>query len=114
MDRRIPRKSEWCVYCYRHKHNAEDKDYPCDAHPDGKDYTGSDAYDPPPSSGVFDTVGHRFKNVEGLFWLCYGYDPRTGFWMKSEETGEVCNVSERAIGRTYHRVLPKFFDRSPL
>ena len=62
-----------------------------------------------------ETVGHYFK-AHGDVYLCIRYLPRTGFFMRCIEkgqtqgllnraVGEVVDVSERAIGRTYHRII---------
>jgi len=58
------------------------------------------------------TVGHRFKSWDGHEYYCDSYDPRQGYWMTradapeenktDEHTQWRRNVSERAIGRTYH------------
>lgn len=48
------------------------------------------------------TVGERFRSPYGDC-TCTSYDSRQGFWM-AWANGERHNVSERAIGRTYHRV----------
>ena len=59
------------------------------------------------------TVGEYFNGHDGFIYYCDSYDPRIGFWMtpvtstKADEPGplpERRNVSERAIGRTFHRV----------
>ena len=61
-----------------------------------------------------ETVGQRFRFM-GVVFVCDSYDPSCGFWMTPEDTsvedpiyeGERVrrrNVSERAIGRTYHRI----------
>jgi hypothetical protein len=59
-----------------------------------------------------DTVGHYFK-AHGCIYLCDSYDTTIGYWMTpafGEEhalTGRKpkrTNVSERAIGRTFHIV----------
>lgn len=49
------------------------------------------------------TVGHEFKAWDGKRYFCDSYDPRIGYWMT--EVGNPdnrTNVSERAIGRTFH------------
>lgn len=91
---KIPRDPSWCSYCVS-------PDRVCDHHVDGKEYSGPDAYDP--SEWVLENVGKRFTSFERPY-LCFGYDPRHGFWMRDEASGEQRNVSERAIGRTYHEV----------
>lgn len=57
-------------------------------------------------------VSMRFKAHDGHFYICDSYDPRIGYWMaredcppehKSDTQGQWRrNVSERAIGRTFH------------
>lgn len=50
------------------------------------------------------TVGHRWRGLEGIY-RCTSYDSRQGFWMENEATpGDRRNVSERAPGRTFHRI----------
>lgn len=59
-----------------------------------------------------DVVGQRFKAWDGHVYVCDSYDPRIGFWMTREDAPETNkadtegtwrrNVSERAIGRTFH------------
>jgi hypothetical protein len=66
------------------------------------------------STRVHDTVGHRFQSM-GIEYRCTRYDERRGFWMRvlavhddrpmfERAIGEECCVSERAIGRTFHRI----------
>jgi hypothetical protein len=54
-------------------------------------------------------VGHTFRGTRGVC-RCIAYDWRTGFWMRDDTQPNPDNrwdVSERAIGRTYHyRSLP--------
>jgi hypothetical protein len=52
------------------------------------------------------TVGHRFTAWDGRTYLCTWYNERVGYQMVSDGSGppQVTNVSERAIGRTYHIV----------
>jgi hypothetical protein len=94
----IPKDPAWCTRCI-----AEGS--PCGDHrgPDGsvRSYRGSDAYEP--SSWVLEVVGKRYKAWGGPY-LCFGYDPRSGFWMRSEADGRETNVSEAAIDRTFHRI----------
>jgi hypothetical protein len=50
-------------------------------------------------------VGHRFKGPLGSTYRCTSYDSRWGFWMENEEDpDDRRNVSERAPGRTFHRI----------
>jgi hypothetical protein len=51
------------------------------------------------------TVGQTFKGWDGKFYYCDSYDSSCGYWMT--EVGNPDNrrnVSERAIGRTYHQI----------
>ena len=56
------------------------------------------------------TVGRRFRAWDGHTYFCDSYDPGCGYWMTREGSAtnqtdaDRRNVSERAIGRTYHRV----------
>lgn len=60
------------------------------------------------------TVGRRFRGWDGHIYCCDSYDSRIGYWMTREDAPEANhqdqsgpwrrNVSERAIGRTYHEV----------
>lgn len=56
------------------------------------------------------TVGRIFKSYsinhnKPALYYCDSYDPNRGFWMTNvEDETDRRNVSERAIGRTYHRV----------
>lgn len=59
---------------------------------------------------VHETVGQRFRGPgmagpEPETFVCVAYDWRTGFWMRDEKTHELRDVSERAPGRTYHRIV---------
>lgn len=57
-------------------------------------------------------VGMRFRAHDGYIYICDSYDPRIGYWMtredcppehKADTQGQWRrNVSERAIGRTFH------------
>jgi hypothetical protein len=59
-------------------------------------------------------VGHKFKAWDGHTYICDSYDPAIGYWMtrddapvdhRADTEGKWRrNVSERAIGRTYHHV----------
>jgi hypothetical protein len=51
------------------------------------------------------TVGRRFRAWDGHIYHCDSYDPACGYWMTREgEPARRVNVSERAIGRTFHEV----------
>jgi len=92
----IPRDPSWCSYCVTSGRR-------CGDHASG-DYGGRDVYEP--SSWVLSVVGERFRSWDGVY-RCFGYDPRNGFWMQAvsgERMGRKTNVSERAIGATFHHV----------
>lgn len=56
------------------------------------------------------TVGERFRGYDVrrdrmTVWRCTSYDSRCGFWLQAEDDPKHrINVSERAIGRTFHRI----------
>lgn len=59
-----------------------------------------------------ETIGRRFKGWDGNIYFCDSYDPDIGFWMTRVDAPEGveprrANVSERAIGRSYHRIYGK-------
>lgn len=60
-----------------------------------------------PTSWVKSVVGKRYK-FDFRVYECFAYDPRQGFWMRTVDKGEFrqTNVSERAIGRTFHEDTP--------
>jgi hypothetical protein len=105
MSGEIPKLHTDCAVCFRDKSL-------CDAHrsKDGQPvpYEGPDLYEP--SAWVREVVGQRYsawsyKRSASAIFLCTGYDPRCGFWMVDEtDSTDVHNVSERAIGRTFHRL----------
>lgn len=78
----------------------DDKSY-CKNHPKGKNYNGIDLYSP--SDWVKLVVGKKYKGYDGKIYICTGYDPAAGFWMK-DENSSLINISERAIDRTFHVV----------
>jgi hypothetical protein len=56
-------------------------------------------------------IGKKYKSWDGKIYLCDSYEWNMGFWMTdvSDPTNRR-NVSERAIGRTFHairEVIPK-------
>lgn len=61
-----------------------------------------------------DVVGKQFKAHDGFTYVCDSYDPRIGYWMtrtdapgahKQDQFGRWRrNVSEQAIGRTFHLI----------
>ncbi len=53
-------------------------------------------------------VGKKFRAWDGRVYLCDSYDPSCGFWMQDvDDPSNRRNVSERAIGRTFHEVREK-------
>lgn len=117
--RRVPRNPAWCSGCIAPE--AYDGKTPCSFHrgPNGEtvEYTGDDSYDPAPDSRVrTEIVGKRFwgggydfdnRPVTRIYEV-FGYDPRNGFWVRTVDNDEgparQTNISERAIGGTFHRV----------
>jgi len=49
-------------------------------------------------------IGRSFRGWDGKTYLCESYDPTCGYWMTAVDGSRRTNVSERAIGRTYHRI----------
>lgn len=48
--------------------------------------------------------GYSVKHSKAALYFCDSYDPDCGFWMTNiQDIEDRNNVSERAIGRTYHR-----------
>ena len=95
----IPKDPSWCVECRMDKK-------PCEHHVDRDGnpmvYAGQDAYTP--SSWVLGIVGKRWRGM-GDVYLCTGFDPRCGFWMRQiAAPHREANISTRVIGRTYHRI----------
>lgn len=113
MDYKVPKRCRDCCRCVVIKDvSTFDRFDYCGDHPEGRDYAGPDLYTP--SEWVNEVVG---KFYGGPFaertYKCTGYDPRAGFWMRNVcNSNELHNVSERAIGRTYHRL--REFDPQPL
>ncbi len=51
-----------------------------------------------------DVVGQIFRGWNGENYICDSYDQRIGFWMTNlASDDDRRNVSERAIGRTFHQ-----------
>jgi len=104
---KVPAKSADCVWCerFRRAGSSPAKYDPCEHHVGSADYAGPELYHP--SSWVQEVVGKKFRGPfnEGEF-LCTGYDPRCGFWMQrlDEPEAHLRDLSERAIGRTYHQI----------
>lgn len=50
-------------------------------------------------------VGKTFRAWDGKNYYCDSYDPSCGFWMTAKDDPKIRrNVSERAIGRTFHEI----------
>src|SRR6478736_4129979 len=97
MQNQIPRRSKDCRYC-----QSESAKEPCSDHPNGVDYTGTEMYQP--SEWIKSLLGQRFNAVfEDVQYRCTGYDPRAGIWMDAMDGSRRTNISERAIGATWHR-----------
>lgn len=57
-------------------------------------------------------IGKRFKAWDGYIYICDSYEPSYGLWMTREDAPDENkqdvegewrrNVSERAVGRTFH------------
>ena len=107
----VPKDPGWCSRC------ITSSEGPCKDHagPDGKptEYAGYDAYEP--SEWVTHVVGKSYSGWDhgtdgsnsARKWTCFGYDPRSGFWMRTaDDLGpeRTTNISERAIGRTFHEI----------
>lgn len=53
-------------------------------------------------------IGHEFKAWDGHRYICDSWEENHGYWMhRTDENGELVrrNVSERAIGATYHPIV---------
>lgn len=100
----VPKSHACCTRCIDSRMNGNGD--PCSDHrgKDGAfvDYAGPDAYEP--SEWVLTVVGKRYRGFGGLVYSCFGYDPRSGFWMRAEDGSREANVSEAAIDRTYHQL----------
>ena len=49
------------------------------------------------------TIGKRFRAWDGEIYICDSWEENAGYWMTQEKNPDVRrNVSERAIGRTFH------------
>ena len=98
MNGLVPKSAAWCRYCVGEKK-------PCPDHRTGE-YSGSNLYEP--TAWVLEVVDKHYSAWDGRIYHCFGYDPRCGFWMRTvDEPVRETNVSERAIGRTFHVVQRK-------
>ena len=54
---------------------------------------------------IQELIGQHFKAYDGRTYECLRWDPNAGLWMRTldEPVRETC-ISERAIGRTFHRM----------
>lgn len=51
-------------------------------------------------------IGCRFRGPAGETFVCDSWEENRGYWMTSERDSAVRrNVSERAIGATFHYIL---------
>lgn len=94
----VPRDPKHCRYCVN---QAE----PCRDHmgPHGifTEYNGPDVYEP--TEWVLSVIDKNYNAWDGYKYKCIGYDRRCGFWMQEVNGLRLTNVSELAIGRTYHK-----------
>ena len=72
-----------------------------------KDIEAGAAYpaDYTPTGWVRQVVGELYRG-SGAMFRCIAYNPSHGFWMLPEDassTDTLHDVSERAIGRTFHK-----------
>jgi hypothetical protein len=97
----VPRHARDCSRCrvFDERSSGYVSGEPCSDHPHGSDYQGPFAYEP--SDWVLSIIGKRYLGPCGNMYVCTGYDRRIGFWMQSEGSERLANVSERAIGRTF-------------
>lgn len=104
MQGSTPRKAFDCTHCHVYSGIKFVQYKYCSDHPEGQDYAGPDLYEP--SEFVQETVGKFYSGPFGEHvFKCTGYDRRAGFWMRNiANPMDLHNVSERAIGRTYHRL----------
>jgi hypothetical protein len=51
-----------------------------------------------------EAIGKRYRGFDGFTYLCESYDPSCGYWVSREDGSRRANISERAIGRTYHEI----------
>lgn len=61
-----------------------------------------------------ETLGHCFTGTWGSIYYCDSSDPSMGYWMTpllGSEDVKRTNVSERAIGRTYHKIRPELYQK---
>lgn len=112
MPYKIPKDHSWCSYCIAPEEYEITSPCPDHRGPDGKPvpYEGLDAYEP--SEWVLSVVGNLYRGSSisrggpaTRVYRCFGYDPRHGFWMRTIDSPvQQWNISERAIGRTYHLI----------
>ncbi len=51
------------------------------------------------------TIGRKFSAWDGEIYYCDSWEENAGYWMTQVKNSEIRrNVSERAIGRTFHQV----------
>jgi hypothetical protein len=105
MSQVIPKLSSHCVHCHRRR--VEGTPGPCEDHrrKDGsvKEYRGPDLYHP--NDWVKNVLTGKYKGPDGRIYRVMGYDPRCGFFLEAEgDPPRVTDISDRAIGRTFHRL----------
>ena len=52
------------------------------------------------------TVGHDYRAWDGKVYECVSYSDARGYRMRALDGSRVTDVSPRAIGATFHKVLP--------
>lgn len=93
MSMGVPHVANWPLARPCSFHAAADGSFKeCDTH---------DAYNP--TDDVKDVIGCFMTGHDGPY-RCIGYDRRCGFWVMNLSTGSLHNISERAVGRTFHVV----------
>jgi hypothetical protein len=113
----VPKSHACCTRCISNRMSGDEGGGPCRDHlgKDGAfvDYAGPDVYEP--SDWVLTVVGKWYRGFDERVYLCFGYDPRSGFWMRTTEGEEPRerNVSEAAIDCTYHQLREGFSNRVP-
>ena len=110
---KIPRNPAWCSICINPDHFYGAHDGPCEAHrgPNGQPvpYEGDNVYEP--SEWVLRVVGGRYtahdaySRIQQVF-ICTGYDPRHGFWMKADESDGLVNAYETMFQSPHDADIP--------
>ena len=59
------------------------------------------------------TIGMKFRAWDGEIYYCDSWEENAGYWMTQDKNREIRrNVSERAIGRTFHLYSEQKHDAS--